>query len=52
VLFVTHFCACITGLHNGNTVLGGEWQSFSLLEDKHDHDVLFTPTSSDITVEG
>lgn len=30
------------GLHNGNTVVGGEWRAFTLLEDKTDHDILMT----------
>lgn len=49
VFLVVFFCS---GLHNGNTVLGGDWQSHQLLEDKQDNDVLFTPTKNDITVEG
>jgi len=40
------------GLHNGNTVLGGDWQTYPLQEDSGDHDVLFTPPKTDITVEG
>eukprot|EP01032_Pedospumella_encystans_P018860 gene18860-21459_t len=40
------------GLHNGNTVLGGDWQTYPLREDGGDHDVLFTPPKTDITVEG
>jgi hypothetical protein len=31
-----------TGLHNGHTVLGGEWQSVPLREDRDDRDVLLT----------
>ena len=53
--FFSHYVNDIffyVGLHNGNTVLGGEWQSHQLIEDKHDQDVLFTPTKSDIVVEG
>ena len=30
------------GLHNGHTVLGGEWQSVPLREDRDDRDVLLT----------
>jgi len=40
------------GLHNGNTVLGGDWQTYPLQEDSGDHDVLFTPPKADIAVEG
>ena len=28
------------GLHNGHTIVGGEWQSYELVEDKNDRDVL------------
>jgi len=28
------------GLHNGHTVLGGEWQSYAIIEDRNDKDVL------------
>ena len=38
-------CHCTTrseGLHNGHTVLGGEWQSVPLGEDRDDRDVLLT----------
>jgi hypothetical protein len=40
------------GLHNGNTVLGGDWISYDLLEDKDDHDILLTATKGDLTVDG
>jgi hypothetical protein len=30
------------GLHNGHTVIGGEWQTQSLIEDTEEKDMLFT----------
>ena len=33
------------GLHNGHTVVGGEWQSLRLKEDRDDRDVLLTRDS-------
>jgi hypothetical protein len=34
------------GLHNGHTVVGGHWQSFPLLEDEEDHEMLRVDTDT------
>eukprot|EP01038_Epipyxis_sp_PR26KG_P004534 gene4534-6404_t len=30
------------GLHNGHTIIGGDWKPYDLVEDKEDRDILFT----------
>ncbi len=43
--FVKHdfsYFKCITGLHNGHTLVGNNWNVQPLIEDKDDHDILLT----------